>query len=99
MLRTKRLQNKTALGNPLPAPSRSRRVATNLNLKRRGAPGSGCQASTFDKNMKRLHTALFALALAGSTIATGSEAKCRQIAQSVSAQQMGVGRIWPPEHR
>ena len=33
--------NKPALGNPLPALSRSRRVATNLNLKRRGAPGSG----------------------------------------------------------
>jgi hypothetical protein len=30
--------------DPLPAPSRSRRVATNLNLNRRGAPGSGCQA-------------------------------------------------------
>jgi hypothetical protein len=38
--------HKPALGNPLPAPSRSRRVATNLNLNRRGAPGSGCQAST-----------------------------------------------------
>jgi hypothetical protein len=32
---------KPALGNPLPAPSRSRRVARNLNLKRRRAPGSG----------------------------------------------------------
>jgi len=38
--------HKSALGNPLPALSRSRRVATNLNLNRRGAPGSGCQAST-----------------------------------------------------
>jgi hypothetical protein len=25
---------------------------TNLNLKRRGAPGSGCQASTFGKDEK-----------------------------------------------
>jgi hypothetical protein len=33
--------NKTALDNPLPVPSQSRRVATNLNLNRRGAPGSG----------------------------------------------------------
>jgi hypothetical protein len=44
-------QNKPALGNPLPAPSRSRRVATNLNLNRRGAPGSGCQASTFGEEV------------------------------------------------
>ena len=36
--------NKTALDNPLPAPSRIRKVATNLNLSRRGAHGSGCQA-------------------------------------------------------
>src|SRR5690606_18961255 len=43
--------NKAALGNPLPAPSRTQRVATNLNLKRRGAPGSGCQASTFCEEM------------------------------------------------
>ena len=34
------MANKPALGNPLPAPSQSRRVVTNLNLKRRGAPGS-----------------------------------------------------------
>jgi hypothetical protein len=33
--------NKPALGNPLRAPWLSRRVASNLNLKRRGAPGSG----------------------------------------------------------
>jgi hypothetical protein len=38
--------HKLALGNPLPAPSRSRRVATNLNLNRMGAPSSGCQASS-----------------------------------------------------
>jgi hypothetical protein len=43
--------HKTALGNQLPAPSRSRRVATNLNLKRRGALGSGRQASTFFKKI------------------------------------------------
>jgi hypothetical protein len=36
-----RRHNKPALGNPLPALSRSRRVATNLNLNRRGASGSG----------------------------------------------------------
>ena len=45
-------QNKPALDNPLLAPSRSRRVATNLNLKRRGALGSGCQASTLGPEMK-----------------------------------------------
>ncbi len=33
--------HKAALGNPLPAPWMSRRVPPNLNLKRRGAPGSG----------------------------------------------------------
>ena len=40
-------ENKPALGNPLPAPNPSRRVATNLNLNRTGALGSGCQASSF----------------------------------------------------
>ncbi len=31
-------------------------VATNLNLNRRGAPGRGCQASTFCKEISPLHT-------------------------------------------
>ncbi len=44
--------NKAALGNPLPALSRSRRVVRNLNLNRRAAPGSGCQASTFCEEMR-----------------------------------------------
>jgi hypothetical protein len=35
------MQNKPALGNPLPDPWMSRRVAINLNLMRRDAPGSG----------------------------------------------------------
>jgi hypothetical protein len=43
--------HKPALGNPLPALSQSRRVARNLNLKRRGDPGSGCQASSFAKKL------------------------------------------------
>ena len=38
------MSNKAALDNPLPAPSRIWRVMTSLNLNRRGAPGSGCQA-------------------------------------------------------
>lgn len=38
---SKRTANNLALGNPLPALWLSRRVASNLNLKRRGAPGSG----------------------------------------------------------
>jgi hypothetical protein len=42
------------LGNPLPAPSRSRRVATNLNLSRRLPPGSGWQV--FDVSSKELKT-------------------------------------------
>jgi hypothetical protein len=33
--------NKTAVDNPLPYPSRIRRVAINLNLIRTGTPGSG----------------------------------------------------------
>ena len=33
--------NKAWVDNPLPVPSQIRRVATILNLKRRGAPGSG----------------------------------------------------------
>jgi hypothetical protein len=42
MLRT----HKTALSNPLPLRTRSRRVTRNLNQNRRGAPSSGWQAST-----------------------------------------------------
>ena len=48
------MENKPALGNPLPAPSRILKVATNLNLKRRGAPGSGCQASNVLQEMNSL---------------------------------------------
>ena len=39
--------NKPALGNPLPAPSPSRRVVRNLDHMRRGALGSRCHTSTF----------------------------------------------------
>jgi hypothetical protein len=42
--------HKAALDSPLPPRSRSRRVVTNLNLKRGGAPGSGCQAFDVAKN-------------------------------------------------
>jgi len=43
--------NKTALSNPLPLRSRGRRVRRNLNLNRRGALSSGCQA--FDVELNR----------------------------------------------
>jgi hypothetical protein len=49
--------HKPALGNPLPARSRSRRVARSLNLNRRGAPGSGCQASPLAGKFLRSLTA------------------------------------------
>ena len=55
--------NKAALGNPLPAPSRSLRVATNLNLKRRGAPGSGCQASSLCQKQEPMTSLITLLAL------------------------------------
>jgi len=45
--------HKAALDNPLPVPSRIRVVVTNLNLNRRGAPGSGCQASTLGLEKNR----------------------------------------------
>ena len=58
--------NKAALDNPLHAPSRSLKVATNLNLKRRGAPGSGCQASTFGRKLSEMKTTIrFVVILAG----------------------------------
>jgi hypothetical protein len=50
--RRNKKHNKPALGNPLPAPSRILKVATNLNQIRRGAPGSGCQASTFGNSQR-----------------------------------------------
>jgi hypothetical protein len=37
------MQKKPALGNPLPAPSRKRRIAINLNLKKRDALGKGAR--------------------------------------------------------
>lgn len=36
------MANKASHHNPLPVPSRIRRVATTLNLSRSRAPGSGC---------------------------------------------------------
>ena len=45
-------QNKPALDNPLPAPSRSLKVVRTRTLKRRGAPGSGCQASNVRWRLK-----------------------------------------------
>jgi hypothetical protein len=77
-----RQSNKPALGNPLPAPSRSRRVATNLNPKRRGAPGSRCQASSLGKNKHMITKRIYLkysiviatiLTAFGGGIAVGSE--------------------------
>ena len=45
---------KAALDNPLPALSRSRRALANLNLKRRGALGSGCVDFNVEPNMMRV---------------------------------------------
>ena len=72
--------HKPALGNPLPAPSRSRRVATNLSLNRRGAPGSECQASTFAIKMESfliifIFFGILAALIAGAAVATSKRGR------------------------
>ena len=55
--------NKASHHNPLPVPSRIRRVATSLNLNRRRAPGSGCVDFDVRQKMKTILSIVSALVL------------------------------------